>query len=257
MQQTINLTFPKSWSELTDRQLLFLFTLLADGYPATNIKVKCLLKWTGLHVVHAMDDGLSVSGYWLLRHNHSTITTPHAREFVVSAQQIAEALSMIEWLDELPLQPVRVERYHRHRALAADFNGVPFEKFLYCDNLYQGYLQTQDETLLGLMGNVLYDCKVKAFPSPFRIALFYWFASLKQYFARTFPHFLQPTANTDTNLLGSNIQPMEAMNAQIRALTKGDATKEKEVLALDTWRALTELNAQAKEYEEFNKKYPS
>lgn len=29
------------------------------------------------------------------------------------------------------------------------------------------------------------------------------------------------------------------MNAQIRALTKGDITKEKEFLALDTHRALT------------------
>ncbi len=243
MQQTINLTFPKSWSELTDKQLLFLFTLLADGYPATDIKVKCLLKWTSTKVIGFIE------GKHLLRHKK--------QEFMVSAQQLAEAITMIGWLDELPSVPVRVTRYKRHRALAADFDGVPFEKFLYCDNLYQGYLQTQDETLLDLMGNVLYDCKVKAFPSPFRIALFYWFASLKQYFARTFPHFLQPTANTDTNLLGSSIQPREAMNAQIRALTKGDATKEKDVLALDTWRALTELDAQAKEYEELNKKYPS
>ena len=45
------------------------------------------------------------------------------------------------------------------------------------------------------------------------------------------------------------------MNAQIRALTKGDITKEKEILAMDTWRALQELNAQAKEYNEFNAKY--
>ena len=44
------------------------------------------------------------------------------------------------------------------------------------------------------------------------------------------------------------------MNAQIRALTKGDVTKEAEVLALDTWRALTELNVQAKEYKELNAK---
>lgn len=51
-------------------------------------------------------------------------------------------------------------------------------------------------------------------------------------------------------------QVTEAMNAQIRALTKGDITKEKEVLAMDCWRALTELNAQAKEYEELNRKYP-
>ena len=40
------------------------------------------------------------------------------------------------------------------------------------------------------------------------------------------------------------------MDAQIRALTKGDITKEKEILALDTWRALTELNAQAREYKQ-------
>ena len=49
----------------------------------------------------------------------------------------------------------------------------------------------------------------------------------------------------------------EAVNSQIRALTKGDVTKEKEVLAIDTWRALTELNALAKEYDDFNKKYPN
>ena len=48
-------------------------------------------------------------------------------------------------------------------------------------------------------------------------------------------------------------QPQEAMDAQIRALTKGDVTKEAEVLQLDTWRALTELNAQAKEYEELRR----
>ena len=41
----INLTFPKSWGELTDKELLFVFTLLAYGYPATDIKVKCLLKF--------------------------------------------------------------------------------------------------------------------------------------------------------------------------------------------------------------------
>jgi uncharacterized protein YbjQ (UPF0145 family) len=53
--------------------------------------------------------------------------------------------------------------------------------------------------------------------------------------------------------IGRRLQ--EAMNAQIRALTKGDITKEKEILALDTWRALTELDAQAREYDEMKKIY--
>ena len=34
-----------------------------------------------------------------------------------------------------------------------------------------------------------------------------------------------------------------AINAQIRAFTGGDITKEEAVLSMDTWRALTELDA--------------
>lgn len=92
-----------------------------------------------------------------------------------------------------------------------------------------------------------------------RISIFYWFAALKDTFSRKFPDFFQPiSAATGGNLLGSAAPSVEdAMNAQIRALTKGDVTKEKEVLALDTHRALTELNAQAREYKELNAKMQS
>lgn len=48
-------------------------------------------------------------------------------------------------------------------------------------------------------------------------------------------------------------QITETMNAQIRALTKGDITKENTVLKMDVWRALTELDAQAADREELKK----
>ena len=41
-----------------------------------------------------------------------------------------------------------------------------------------------------------------------------------------------------------------AMNAQIRALTGGDITKEAVILQMDCWRALTELDAKAQEAQE-------
>ena len=44
-----------------------------------------------------------------------------------------------------------------------------------------------------------------------------------------------------------------AMNAQIRALTCGDITKEEALLSMDTWRALTELDAKAKEVEDIKR----
>ena len=43
------------------------------------------------------------------------------------------------------------------------------------------------------------------------------------------------------------------MNAQIRALTGGDIIKEEAVLSMDTWRALTELDAKAKEVEDIKR----
>ena len=93
-----------------------------------------------------------------------------------------------------------------------------------------------------------------------RIGIFYWFASLKAMLSRQFHNFLQPVPQDNANLLDSDKSQYEiltaAVNAQIRALTKGDVTKEKQVLALDTWRALTELDALAKEYEELNKRVP-
>lgn len=83
--------------------------------------------------------------------------------------------------------------------------------------------------------------------------------ALKDLFARQFPEFFQSAGPAyDGNLLGTTPSTVEAsMNAQIRALTKGDVTKESEVLALDTWRALIELNAQAREYKELNAKMQS
>ena len=246
-KQLVNLIVPSTWAELNDKQLLFVYRLLADGYSSVDIRTKCLLKWSDTHVV-----GGNGTSHFLLKHQ--------GQVFDVSALQIAQILSLMEWLDELPPVPVRIAQFKRHRALPADFIGVPFEKFLVCDNLYQGYLTTKNDALLDEIGKVLYQCNVKAFTKPFRIACFYWFAALKQYFARTFPDFYRPMKSENSNLLGEQSttnQVAEAMNAQIRALTKGDVTKEKEILSLDTWRALTELNAQAKEYSEIQSKYPS
>ena len=136
---------------------------------------------------------------------------------------------------------------------------MPFETFIICDNLYQGYLQTQDDALLDELGATLYGKSIDFKPYE-RISIFYWFASLKDSLSRKYSDFFQPIADAATggNLLGSASPSVEdAMNAQIRALTKGDVTKEAEVLALDTHRALTELNAQAREYKELNAKMQS
>ena len=247
--KTINLIVPRGWHELDDKQLRYFFGLLADDYTSAEIRTLCLLRWSGLQVLY--------------RHNSDFVFRLGKDDFKLSATVVADTIEALKWLDEIPPFPVRISRIGKFTALPSDLQSVPFEKFIYCDNLYQGYLHTKNDSLIDEMINVLYSGREARHPIGLtqceRISTFYWFASLKQYFAKTFHHFFQQTAGTDGNLLGSaksiGEQVQEAMNAQIRALTKGDITKEKEVLAMDCWRALTELNAQAKEFEEFNRKY--
>ena len=241
MNRKIAITLPVSWQELTDRQLYYLYDLFLDNLSADQIKTYCFFLWGKIRIHD-----------YIVRHDKET--------FKVSRELIASAIHELDWIVEIPEYPVRISRIRKHAALPADFQGVEFEKYIYCDNLYQGYLSTQKQELLNEMAGILYNAPGIKTNAAEKLSTFYWFASLKELFSRTFPSFLRPAGSmTSENLLeqgaplGRRLQ--EAMNAQIRALTKGDITKEREVLSMDTWRALAELDAQAKEYEELKKQY--
>ena len=242
---SINFFVPQGWHELSDKQLRYVYQLLANEFATDEVKTLCLLQWSGTKVIGRQD-----SGAYLLKKGKIL--------FEVTPLTLAELLPHLEWLGSIPTVPVRISKINRQHALPADFSEVPFETFIICDNLYQGYLQTQNDELLDQLGATLYG-KSMTFKPYERINIFYWFAALKDTFSRKFPDFFQPIdAATGGNLLGSSVASVEdAMNAQIRALTKGDVTKEREVLDLDTHRALTELNAQAREYKELNAKTAS
>ena len=243
--QTISIDFivPQAWYELSDEQLRFVYDLLAKEYSTDEIKTLCLLRWSATKVI-----GRQESGAYLLKKGKIL--------FEVTPLTLAELLPHLDWLGSLPTVPVRISKINRCHALPADFSEVSFETFIICDNLYQGYLTTQNDELLDQLGSTLYGKSIDFKPAE-RISIFYWFAALKDSFSRKYSDFFQPTSDAATggNLLGSSAPSVEdAMNAQIRALTKGDVTKEAEVLALDTHCALTELNAQAREYKELNAK---
>ena len=243
----IDLAVPMGWHELSDAQLRYAFELIAKGFTSDEIKTLCLFRWSGLSIRH--------------RHNAEFVCRLRKQTFRLTALQIAEAIPALDWLDPIPPQPVCISRIGRYRPFAADFSEVAFEKFIICDNLYQGYLATQSDDLLDQLASILYQSPIPISLSPAeRISAFYWFASVKDLFARQYPNFFQTAAQPE-NLLGGNRLPtgaqiQQAVNTMIRALTKGDITKEREILSLDTHRALTELDAQAKEYRELNKTLP-
>lgn len=233
----INLTVPSCWQDLTPKQLRYVYYLLSQDYSADEVKTYCLCRWSGLDILNRDGDGFTARYDYKLIH--------------LTALQIAEVLSHLDWLDNLPSYPIRFATIDGHNAIAADLRGLTFEHYLVLDNLYTGYLHTQKTDLLVEMATLLYNAQsIKLSPEE-RISIFYWFASCKQLFARKFPNFFVTAPVSNNTDLHKQLE--DGVNAQIRALTKGDITREDIVLKADVYRALTELDALAREYEELNK----
>ena len=246
MEAVFNISLPTSWAELTDKQLHMVYNLFARDLSAAEVKTLCLVKWNGLKVLSQLPDKR-----FLIKREKEQV--------VLSTRQIQQATSVLDFLDSFAPMPVRIGRIGKYRALPADFEKVPFEEFLFVENLFQGYLNTQQDELLLQMAQVLYASDHVKPSQAHLVGIFYWMVSLKQYFAGLFPNFYKPSSNnSSSNLLGNGqsntySQLRDTTNAMIRALTGGDITKEAAIMKMDTWRALTELDAKAREAEELRK----
>lgn len=237
---TVRLTLPPDWAHLTDKQLMFAFYLIALQLSPIQVQTHCLLKWAGLKLLYHEGSRL------IIRHNKDT--------FPLSLGQMAWAVHQLDFLNQLPAYPVRPSRIGRHRPLDATLQDASFETFLCVDNLYQGFLSTQNNNLLDSLFTLLYQTREHTCTPAQRVAVFYWAASLKQYLAKIFPAFFRPASNSNKLAISPTSQ-QDIVNTQIRALTHGDPTKERLVLALPCHTALWELNQQAQEYEELHRKY--
>lgn len=248
MIHTFNLSVPTNWQSLSDSQLQYLFTQLSHDLPMEEILTLCLFKWADLRVLCKTHDDS-----YLVKQHHAP-----KQEATFTIRQVQTATATLDFLRQFAPLPVRITKIRRAAAIEADFQGVPFSTFISADNYYQGFLHTKNEALLYDLATLLYPkAKKSKLSTPLLLNAFYWFSSLKHYFAHLFPHFLQPIPTDEQNLLGYAPPIGEvlrtAMNAQIRALTGGDITKEEAVLSMDTWRALTELDAKAKEVEDIKR----
>lgn len=225
----VNLIVPSGWHELSQEQLKYVYFLLSSGhYSKEQVAALCLIRWSKVeeNVLEA-----------------------------IRPEQLAAFLPMMEWLFDIPAVPVRLEKIGKVQAVHAQLQGLPFQSYLILENKYQGYIRQKDVRLIESMTPFLYGEQLELSPAE-AYSIFLWLASVKQLFAQRFPHFFVPSPVDSQQEQGDIHSALRRnMNMQIRALSKGDITKEKEILEMDTWRALTELDAQAEEYEQMKKQY--
>lgn len=179
-------------------------------------------------------------------------------EFMLSAETVAAALTNLSWIEELPPEPVRLDTVDGADAIPADISsGLTFDAWLACETLWQRYQISPDDTLLRQMASILYGKPSIKPDAPETLGIFYWWAGVKNLVSEMFPNFFKKVG-VDNDAASPTYDDMRRnIDAQIRALTKGDITKERDILSLDAIRALTELDAQAREYDELQRRFPA
>ena len=237
----LDISLPATWTQLSQEQLRYAYFLLSsEQYEPDQIKSLCILRWGRLEPVGQFGRGYEV------KHN--------GKSYNITPENLAGLLPKMDWLLTVPDVPVRLDEIQgREAKYRADLQGLPFEEYLVLENNYQGFIHTKREDLLGQMCIILYGELLRMSPAE-AYSVFMWFAAVKRLFADRFTHFFVPAPVDGSQSERDTFTALrKSMNTQIRALTKGDITKEKEILAMDVWRALTELDAQAEEYEELKK----
>ena len=246
---TVKLFVPKSYNELSQAQARWIFRTLTK-YPDMNtmvFKTMAFLHFSGLKVITRFED----TEDFLVKSGHTI--------FRIAPEQIAIATRSLDWILFPPKYPWCPNKIAWRTTPDPRLFDLPFGNWLAIDNLYQGYIHTQDPQLLRKIASII----LPKFRRPLKDwelqAIFRWIISVKEFYTSRFSHFFVPVSG-DGNLGSSAPSPRQiedAMNAQIRALTKGDIAKEQQILQMPTLRALIELDAQAREFQELNKKTSS
>lgn len=246
-RMVINFDLPNSWEDLSQKQLKFVFKILASGVSESQLMSLCLIKWSGLKVLGKSEK----------KDLYSMVKDKVF--FQISPSDLYDVANHLSFLASPPKYPVIINRLGRHKAVSPVLQGLPLERFIFLDALWHSYMDSKNDDLVLDMVSVLYGFRPKRLKDFVKVAVIWWMSSLYSALTRFFPDLFRQSGSSDGtgSLSGDSQNYAESINTLIRALTKGDVCKEKEVMEIEVWRALTELNAQAKEYAEMQSKIKS
>lgn len=236
---------PRKWSELTTNEIRSVFRWMAITDKAQLLPV-LFVRLTNARINRYTDKAVAIS---FLDQNGKTVST------WIDYTTFHNLSAILNFVFDPGAEPVRFPYLNGRTAVDASLHGVSFGDYIRLETLYQGYLQSQNSQALIRIAELLYKPgkKVKPITSLTQwqtLMIVMWVTQIKALFSTHFNHFFKPAASSE----GETPDMIEIINNEIRALTGGDVSKEDEILAIDCWRALTELNFKAQEAEEYNRR---
>lgn len=244
----MSVSAPRSWRELSQPQLEYIMKLLAMGWRSDRVKVCAMLRFAGITVVErraALFLCYVRAGRFRMRHF-----------FHMAVWQVEDMARQLDFIDAPEADFAGLDGIGRLRAVDSRLHGVSFIDYLGAEGCYQRFLLSQDTSHVDAMARILYRKKGGKAARRVRlqpwqaVATVMWWMAVKTEFNLRFPHFFKPAPGA-----GEDFDVMASINTQIRALTGGDVAKEKTIYEIDCWRALTELDAKAREAIEFEQRY--
>ena len=248
--ETIDITLPKSWLALTDKMYKTVCKAFATAHLSVlDIKIALMLRWANMTICQSEEN-----------HHLIKIKTGKTVQLIeLSDEEIYNLSTMMNWLEDLPPVSLRPAMICGRRARDRGLESLTFEQFIILDNTLQGYIATLDNRLLLQIGKILYPDNTllglfrRFRPKPWQMtAILFWISGAKKMFAKRYPTFFQPAAGKqkriDADIIRRNVETM------LRALTKGDITKDRQIRDAPLYAALAELEAIAIESEQLKAK---
>ena len=249
--ENINLTAPKHWGELTEKQMHYIAKLQIAGMDEAKIWTRCFLKFTGIKPILTNDDTCyfvkkGLKGFFSLSHLE---VVAFKEEFKFTTRK---------YFGIKPLS--KMGRYIPCDAMLKD---VTFLQYLEAENQYQAYIYTKEDRYLHLLMATLYKKKGEKYNNRYPEDRAHYFASrskeekwltiiwmlgVKEALTKKFKYLFAPDPQSDENDTEPEAPDMYAIiQNQMRALTDGDITKREKVLQANAWDALDELNEKIRE----------
>lgn len=250
--KVLHLECPTSWGEMSQEQLHYALDLIGSNlYSDVEIRTYMLFRFCGIEVLRKRFKSASCrvrleNGKWY-----------HFDLQDWQVQDMIGQLSFVSSFDDFGRGLDTAGGFKAADRLLSD--DYQFGWYLACERKYQAYLNTKDVKFLDGLARMLFmdgNKPVGDTKKPMEVdaalgtSVFFWFSWLKKEYSKRFPHFFKPV-----DMVDGKYNFLESYNAQIRALTDGDVTKEDAVKKIGCMRALTELDAKAREAEEFKAKY--
>jgi hypothetical protein len=243
----LSLTCPTKWGELTQEQLRYVLHLIgSEMYSSVEIRTLMLFRFCDIKVERKLRNGS-----W----GCSIREDGKKRYFYLQSWQVQSMIGQLMFVEKPEDMDIRLEYVQGYKAIDELLRGLIFKDYLNLEALYQGWILSKQKEKINKMAAILYrdgagNLADGIVLTPAEITgVLFWYYHIKMEFSQRFPHFFKPVQGTP----GYNMR--DAINAQIRALTDGDVTKNEAVKNLDCHQCLAELDAKAREAEEIKAQY--